>query len=629
MDQNALFFENDQKRENLLNLSLQATEEDRNASLELGVGVSESSRWELVLKYHGDLQARISQIEQRENTNFYLELLLPGYAIVNVLKEWINLLSELPEIDYIEKPKALYEEAVTLSQGKIAACIPEVTERGPKLTGEGVLLGIPDSGIDYTSRIFRDEQGNSRIRFLWDQSKAPDPSKGEKAPEGFWEGVEYSREQLDQSIRDMQNRNITDQNITDQNVTDQNMAGAEELSFDRSGHGSAVAAIAGGQGGVAEKSGFLIVKLGSGNPQGFTRTTELMRAVTWMLRKAQQLAMPLAINISYGSTYGAHDGSSLLEQFLNTASDTYKTVLCVGSGNEGAAAGHLELELIKESGSLEDVLTGTRQKHIVEWNIAPYQSSISLAIWKNYADEIDVALTSPGGRQIVISLKNIGKQVFEVEQTRILFYLGDPTPYSRIQEYYFDFIGNPYVANGIWQLEIRGIRIRDGKLRMYLPSDVVLNQGTGFFRPTPTGTFTIPGTAEKVITVGAYNTVYREYADFSGRGFENMETAQKPDLVAPGVDLLVPDRTGGYTSVTGTSFAAPFVTGSCALLMEWGIVRGNDPFLYGEKLKAYLIGGTEELRGSGLTVEESETGVRYPNAQVGWGTLCLAKSLPE
>lgn len=628
MDQNGLFFENDQKRENLLNLSLQATEEERNASLELGVGVSENDRWELVLKYHGDLQTRISQIEQRENTNFYLELLLPGYAIVNVLKEWVNLLSELTEIDYIEKPKALYEEATTLSQGKIAACIPEVTERGLMLTGEGVLLGIPDSGIDYGSPIFRDAQGNSRIRFLWDQSKAPDPSKGESPPEGFWEGVEYNREQLNQSIRDMQNQNIPNQNS-------QNMARTEELSFDRSGHGSAVAAIAGGKGGVAEKSDFLIVKLGSGNPQGFTRTTELMRAVTWMLQKAQQLGMPLAINISYGSTYGAHDGSSLLEQFLNTASDTYKTVLCVGSGNEGAAAGHLELELIKASGSLESVLTGRPQKQIVEWNIAPYQGSISLAIWKNYADEIDVALTSPGGRQIVISLESIGKQSFEIEQTRILFYLGEPTPYSRIQEYYFDFIGNPYVANGIWQLEIRGIRIRDGKLRMYLPSDAVLNQGIGFFRPTPTGTFTIPGTAEKVITVGAYHTVYREYADFSGRGFENMENAQKPDLVAPGVDLLVPDRTGGYTSVTGTSFAAPFVTGSCALLMEWGIVRGNDPFLYGEKLKAYLIGGTQELAGSSgsssgsPTSTESETGTEYPNARVGWGALCLGDSIPE
>ena len=89
-------------------------------------------------------------------------------------------------------------------------------------------------------------------------------------------------------------------------------------------------------------------------------------------------------------------------------------------------------------------------------------------------------MTSPGGRQIVISLESIGKQSFEIEQTRILFYLGEPTPYSRIQEYYFDFIGNPYVANGIWQLEIRGIRIRDGKLRMYLPSDAVLNQGIGF-----------------------------------------------------------------------------------------------------------------------------------------------------
>ena len=93
----------------------------------------------------------------------------------------------------------------------------------------------------------------------------------------------------------------------------------------------------------------------------------------------------------------------------------------------------------------------------------------------------------------------------------------------------------------------------------------------------------------------------------------------KPDLVAPGVEVMTTTVGGGYAAFTGTSFATPFVTGSAALLMEWGIVRGNDPYLYGEKVKAYLRRGARELPGFG----------KYPNREVGYGRLCLERSLPD
>lgn len=92
----------------------------------------------------------------------------------------------------------------------------------------------------------------------------------------------------------------------------------------------------------------------------------------------------------------------------------------------------------------------------------------------------------------------------------------------------------------------------------------------------------------------------------------------KPDLAAPGVNIRTAQVGGGYTTVTGTSFATPFVTGAAALLMEWGIVKGNDAYLYGEKVKAYLRRGAKPLPGFDI----------YPNAQVGYGALCVRDSIP-
>jgi hypothetical protein len=152
---------------------------------------------------------------------------------------------------------------------------------------------------------------------------------------------------------------------------------------------------------------------------------------------------------------------------------------------------------------------------------------------------------------------------------------------------------------------------------MWLPASAIRNRTTAFLRPTPTTTLTIPSTASRVITVGAYDSRQNTIAPFSGRGFTWNNQQVKPDLVAPGVDIISCAPGGGYVSKTGTSMATPFVTGSCALLMQWGILEGNAPFLYGEKIKAYLINGAKPLPAFG----------EYPNPQAGWGALCADDSL--
>ncbi len=170
----------------------------------------------------------------------------------------------------------------------------------------------------------------------------------------------------------------------------------------------------------------------------------------------------------------------------------------------------------------------------------------------------------------------------------------------------------------IWTLRLIPRRIVTGEYNLWLPSQAALNTDTRFLASTPDVTLTIPSTAAGVISVGAYNDSYQSYAAFSGRGYEGRLGASKPDLAAPGVDIITTKAGGGYEAVTGTSFAAPFVTGSAALMMEWGIVRGNDPYLYGEKVKAYLQGGARRLPGFEY----------FPNPQVGYGALCVADSLP-
>ena len=154
---------------------------------------------------------------------------------------------------------------------------------------------------------------------------------------------------------------------------------------------------------------------------------------------------------------------------------------------------------------------------------------------------------------------------------------------------------------------------------MWLPSGGVMNAGTGFLYPSEIRTLTIPSTSQKVISVAAYDSNTDSTAAFSGRGYTAWTKQVKPDLAAPGVDIVSAAPGGGYTARSGTSMATPFVTGSAALMMEWGIVRGRDEFLYGEKLKAYLIRGARQLQ----AVRE------YPNPQLGWGVLCLRDSLSE
>ena len=242
------------------------------------------------------------------------------------------------------------------------------------------------------------------------------------------------------------------------------------------------------------------------------------------------------------------------------------------------------------------------------------------AIWKEYTDQIEISIINPSGVRVGPVPEILGPHRFRIGQTEILLYYGEPSPYSISQEIYIDLLPvESYLTEGIWRIVLSAGKIVTGQYEMWLPSDNVLNRGTGFLFPTDATTLTIPSSASRAISVGAYDARTFAYADFSGRGFTRLTNMVKPDLVAPGVNVKTTAVGGGVTVVSGTSFATPFVTGASALLMEWGIEKGNDPYLYGEKVKSYLINGARQLEG------ERE----WPNERVGWGVLCTAQSIPK
>ena len=561
----------DQKLENLLNISLQATKEEREKSEELGIGYDpEQNTWELIVRYTGSLDGlriRYPQIRIRELLNQYAVLIVPETLVDAVSQETV--------IEYLEKPKQLYFE---LQAGKAASCINAVQQgmNNPfGLFGKGTIVAVIDTGIRAESMEFRNADGSTRILNIWDQTT----------------GTEYDRSQIDEAL----------QNETKDTA---GIPGADVL-----GHGTQVAAIACGSSGVAAQADILVVKLGLAAKNGFPRTTQLMEALDYVVRKAIDYGKPLAVNISFGNNDGDHTGSSLLENFINDIADSWKCSICIGSGNEGLGAVHT-------GGTLTEDMEET-----VELAVSSYETGLSIQIWKDYWDDIAVEIIAPSGRNLGRIQENSRVSRIRYEDMELLTYFGEPSPFRIRQEIYIDMIPQTvYIQSGLWKLRLIPRSIRNGRYDMWLPAQGALNFGTGFTSPDSASTFTIPSAAAKAVTVGAYDAGPGSAAPFSGQGYIveiGGSLMVKPELAAPGVNVLVPS-VSGMARVSGTSYATPFVTGSAALLMEWGIVRGNDAFLYGEKLKAYLIKGAEPLAGA-----------EVPDTQTGWGRLCLKNSLPQ
>lgn len=494
-----------------------------------------------------------------------------GYAIVDILISQIVLLAQIPEVQYIEFPKSLY---YTDSLSNKISCVDWARSQYG-LYGRGILIGFIDTGIDYTDLAFRNADGTTRIEYIYDLSLG---------------GEVYKKNQIDQALKEKDPYLVVP-------------------SQDIIGHGTHVAGIACAGGeiskeyyGVAPESSIIMVKSGRGL---FSLSTNIMKGLKFLIDKSNELKMPLVINISLSTNDGAHNGTSLLEQYISTISKSERVTIVIAAGNEGNASHHIGGDLTETT--------------VINFSISGDETYVVMNLYKSVLPQISIEIISPRGvgtGEIVI---REGLVEGVVSGNRYRIYNTGPKPFDISGEIGISLVNDSYyILEGVWTLKIRLLNKYKGIYDMWLPISEGLNKNTKFLSPTIDGTLGIPATVSNIISVGSYNPVSKTISPFSGRGRRNpLYYEAEPTIVAPGEDIIAPVPNGVYDRKTGTSMAAPHISGMSALLMEWGIIKGNDSYLYGERLKYYMIMGAKKER----------TDVEYPNTSWGYGEACLEETI--
>lgn len=473
--------------------------------------------------------------------------------------------------------------------------ILQVQEEPLALSGQGVIIAIIDTGIQYEEAAFRYENGDTRILSIWDQTL-----EGEQyaSPEGFAYGSEFDEQKLNQALK-------SDNPL------------AEVPTYDTSGHGSALAAIAAagvqedGSRGAAYLARFVIVKLrrapeyltsyyGVAGDEVCFADFDILMALRYVTQFQKPFEKPLVILLGMQTNQGSHTGDALLPVALGQIGKVRNQVVVVPAGNEGEAAGHYHgvIDETNRNGEVCELLIGEGEEKIV------------MELWGKPPALFSVGISSPAGEQIGNMLYRPGQSVryeFLYSQTIVMI---DYVATDQTSGQELIVIGLEKPIPGIWQIHVMPYgTYQEGVFDIWLPIRQFLKGDTRFLRPEPETTITEPAGGSGVISVGAYLSSNGRFYQKSSRGFLS-DGEIKPDLVAPG-DYV----SAQFGLRTGTSYAAALLAGAGALFLEWSVVRGNERFVNTAVFKNILIRGATRNRYP-----------FYPNPLYGYGEMNLEKS---
>lgn len=535
-------------------------------------------------------------VQYFEGENFFeryegntIQLINDRYAVVYYLAQ--NIIGKsISEIGHYGIPKCYGLESTRSLEASNIRRIRDTPTLG--LRGEGVLVGIVDTGIDYTNPVFRHEDGSSRIAAIWDQTIHSE----KQYPAGIYYGTEYSQEQINLALTSENPFEIVP-------------------SIDEIGHGTMLAGIAAGSdtidrnfSGVVPDSELVIVKLKQAKPvirEFFAipedvpayQENDLIWGVQYLIATARRLGRPMAICIALGSSQSSHDGRGVSSSLLSIGADFPGIVAVTSAGNEGNMRRHFY-------GSIE--ATGSR---VVEMYVAENERSFSMELWGSPPNVYSIEITTPFGENVPRIRERLvysTKVHFVFEATEIII------NYIMVEQVTGDQLiivtfRNP--TPGLWSFQVFSDGDIPGSFHIWLPMGDFISGDTYFVQSNPYTTITSPGDSEVAITVTAYNPENQVLYQNASKGFTRLNEI-KPDFAAPGVNLLSPTLDQGFAPVTGTGAAASHTTGIAAMMLEWGIVKNNYPGIDTVEVKKFLIRGANR-----------SPRLQYPNRDWGFGAV--------
>lgn len=465
-----------------------------------------------------------------------------------------------------------------------------------QLRGKETAVAVIDSGIDYENDVFRDENGKTRIAYLWDQTIAG--RDDERVPYGKL----FTAEDINRALESETPLEIVP-------------------SEDKNGHGTRLAGIAAGNqvleenfSGAAPEATLLIVKLKPAkdylrefylyprNAEIF-QENDIMLGIYQVTKLANLLRMPLSICLGVGSSQGAHIGESPLCQYVSYISGFSQVSVSIAAGNEGAARHHFRGKLGQENNEVT-----------AELRVGEGEEGFTVEFWGEPPEVYEVSVQSPTGERLEVSTSlGAGTQTlsFVFVETKVLVNYVSIERQTGYPLIYFRFL---HPSSGIWKLRVRVRNGQNVNFHMWLPVNGLVSKDTYFLEPTPYNTVTSPGDAIDSTTVTAYN--YRDNSLYleAGRGF-SPDGVVTPHFAAPGVNIKAAFPGNRFGDASGTSLAAAQAAGIAALLFEWAIIRENAPFFTGTNVKHYLQRGAVR-----------DENMQYPNQEWGYGRIDLYRT---
>jgi subtilisin family serine protease len=493
---------------------------------------------------------------------------------------WLNLdeiaqAAALPEVSYVDISKTLKPTNDISVATSGASLLHAGRLDNTVYKGDGVIIAVIDTGIDWDHLDFRNPSNpkKSRILRIWDQTLSP--VTGESAPAGFTFGVEYTQAQIENEI-------------------DGTPAGfVREKDID--GHGTHVTGTAAGNGaalngqytGLAPNADIVVVKAGDGSFD----TKNIIDALDYLKNLSTSLGKPIVVNMSLGSQSGAHDGTDPLELAIDDFTDKAAgRIVVVAAGNENGD--NIHKQLVVAAGGTEII-----SLQVPTTNTSSSQNVFQFTAYGNDTSAINIKVIAPDGSQST-SLSSSGSLVMAGNAKVYMSNFIDPESGDRKVQVYLTRTTSSTSVTGTWNIVVDNVSSNSITIDGWLDT-----KGDDFSEMTVTGgdsnyLVTIPGCATKAITVGSYIAKLDWYAA-SGNGYNytvgmqdgistfssvgpRRDNVIKPNITANGqaaVSCLSSDSgleasspymvvNNLYRIEQGTSMASPVVAGCVALLLQ-------------------------------------------------------------